>query len=418
MALSQPINCNSVLLAIIFLVITIPLVFRSGLDIFDESDEQNTHYPTVLQFAQQFPLPDVTRYNAATGPLHHIFLSIFARLFNMPLEGLRLINLLVSTVCLLVVYRVVAPQNPNYALLLAAAFGLSAYFIGAAVRISTDNAALLFAFLAIIALDQMPFASGKYLLTAILAALAFLTRQIYAWLIAGGVLNAWGTLTAPVRSRIICSLWYAIPAFFVLALLLAWRGLTPPLYQDSYQTTGLIHPRVIGYALAVLGQYGIFFLPWLWQFFRQNNGKWWHLIVVVAVSVVLLLIFPVAPADGSTVNNISEGGILWSVIGRLPVLVNSSLLFWALVPMGMLCLYAIFLESHRRKNYWVLLFSLMWLAANMLSVRVYQKYYEPYWLFFLAYSIRQHLSVPRWYWAFPALLCLILTGIALTRFYI
>jgi hypothetical protein len=112
---------------------------------------------------------------------------------------------------------------------------VSAYVLGPAIRLSTDNTALLFAVLSLIAVDtardrlRSSERGWLWLLlwAAVAAAAAAWTRQVQAWL--SGVIMAFAVLESMTLSRrtLVASL-SAIPVLALVPLVMLWGSLTPP----------------------------------------------------------------------------------------------------------------------------------------------------------------------------------------------
>lgn len=407
---------------LIFFILMLPLVFRPSIDVYDDFDEGVFHYATVMQFVEQMPEYDFVTYASATTPLYHLFMAALVRLFGFELVGLRVVNLLLSVALVYVAFRLFSgdPYKPQI-YILTACFAFSPYFVGPAVRLSTDNVALLFVVLTIAALHPPNFSLQRYGLAALFMSLAVMIRQNYIWLIPAGILRSMmgkSTLHLRLHRRLAASALFALPLLLLLAFIVLWGGLVPPDFQLDHASDSLLNWRSVGYGVAVLGSYSIFFAPWLWHFRNVMDIRWYTIVLVLVIAVGYLVLFPVSPRTG-VINEHNEGGLLWSISRFLPVVMGSSLIFWVTVPLGILTLYILFRKSQGSIQRWFWMISIMWLAVYLLNGRVYQKYFEPYWLFFLAYSIRNYVAVmPRWVWFFPGTLVLIFLGIDFVRFYI
>ncbi|MGD8604724.1 MAG: hypothetical protein PVF49_09145, partial [Anaerolineales bacterium] len=223
------------ILALIFVALVVPLTLTPGIDIFDARDEQNFHFPTILDFAEDFPALDLVNYRSATTPLYHIILMFPTLVFGQHVIPLRLINAIVSLICLLFFYGVLSKRGDNLkALLFAVMLLFSPYFIGPAVRLSTDNAALLLAIAAIYSMDVTPPKTKNFFLSNLLILVTVWIRQIYAWLVGAYVLfNLWRSRRQSVN-LVAMILPAVIPVGGVAYFFFLWNGLTPPPFAGHF----------------------------------------------------------------------------------------------------------------------------------------------------------------------------------------
>ena len=405
-----------ILLSLAFFVLVFPLVLRPEIDVYDARDEAWFHYPTTLTFINQFPNLDLINYRSATTPLYHIILTLSAFMFGSGIIQLRFINSVISLACLLVVYGHLSKRGGRLkGLLFAVIFMLSPYFIGPAIRLSTDNAALLFAFLSILTMDTNISSTKHSPLTNILILFTILTRQIYAWLIGAYLLL---NLQRRDDKRLVNLLKTVLPIFIPVTglafFLFLWKGLAPPYFARHSERT--LNWDVPVYIVSLVGLYGSFFCLWYLRLYRQNRGKAIYIITLVVLSIGYLLLHPVSNEYYGTEYHETRGGALWLVAMYLPTLFSSSIVYWVLFPIGLLYLYVITQHLALKQDYLMIICFSLWLIANMASTRTYQKYYEPFLLFLLGYST-VILNTERWYyWGGPIILLVGFVGIALLRF--
>jgi hypothetical protein len=404
-----------ILLLVVFLVVTIPLILKPGLDVFDSDDETNWHYPTILRFTDQIPHVDLADYPSATTPLYHLVMASVSLVCGSNVVGLRLVSSLISLACLLLVYGHFSRRGPiPGALYFALLFFLSPYFIGPAVRLSTDNMALGLAILSILAMDIGQPDLRRSLLTNVLVLLTVLTRQLYAWLIGAYVFTVflgrryrrsiadWATSLLPVLIPM------AGGAFFVIL----WKGLAPPEFSVQHTALALNWDAPV-YAVSLLGLYGSFFASWYFVLYKGGTGKVFAIVVPVVVAIVYLALHPVSGVYDKT----TRGGALWLVASALPELFSSSIVYWVLFPIGLFCTILMIRYLALRRDYVMSVCFVLWMMANMVNNQTIQKYYEPLILFFLGHAMVS-LRSGKWYsWIGPCVLLAVLAAVDLVRFF-
>jgi 4-amino-4-deoxy-L-arabinose transferase-like glycosyltransferase len=366
------------------------------------------------------PNLDLAHYPSATTPLYHILLALSAFVVGSNLIALRFVSALLSLACLLTVYRYLSLRGKEFAALyFAFLFMLSPYFIGAAVRLSTDNTALLFAFLSIWAMDIKIYRSlFAALMSNIFILLAVLTRQIYAWLI--GVYSILAIESYSRQHRFTDLIKSIIPVLIPVGALayfiVIWGALNPPIFREYRQGFGLNWDEPV-YIIALIGVFGSFFWAWLLKLFKQIKLSA-HLIYLIAIILIIVGYLFIHPVSNSY-DRSSRGGSLWAIAAHLPMLFSSSILFWLLCPLGLFYLYLLMRYLFAKRGYPLIVGFWLWLIVNMVNVRTYQKYYEPFLLFFFGYlivSIKQ--DEPRYYWLGPMVLLAGFGVVDLLRFFL
>ena len=205
-------------------------------------------------------------------------------------------------------------------------------------------------------------------------------------------------------------------------LALEWHGLVPPSADPAScglcdDRQGLAREalslRTVGFTVALAGAYGaLVFGPGLVRRLRRLRSSLLarayvgltgrvaelriRLLAAVAAGVLLLAISPLLYKP-ITPQQAGDAGYLWQLSDRLPELFGSSLLFWALVPLGCVALYLLV----TRAGIWSL--PAVYLASFLLAalpVRlVYQKYFDPFVLLALALLARPPDLRTRWDYA-------------------
>jgi len=388
----------------------IPAVFLDTVTIFDSLDERLFHHPTIQQFAQDFPWPDLRDYRSATTPLYHLFLSPLARLTEGSLTALRLTNLAIASGAVWAAVQALRLWGrPSAALIGGLLICASPYFVGPSVRLSTDNAALLCVFLVFRFCGSDLRRSAA--LAGIWATAAVLTRQIHLWVVTPLVLvpllhhGRWRPWLA----------WSLLPATALAPFVIAWGGLTPPSFAAGHQR-GLNLDALVMF-LGVLGAHAVCVAPWIVRTLRTPKARLW--VPGIAALCGALLAFHSMPWVDEP-NRI--GGALWTVARHTPAIVDVPAVFWITVPIGGLALLALF--THPRPNHgkFVALAACSFALANLMSGRAYQKYYDPIALFFLAALLQgqpafQHRWSRRFAWTFPIGWALVLMAISAQRVY-
>jgi len=407
----------AVLAPVLALVLPIALraLLRGDLEVYDTRDETLFHLPTIERFAAQLPRPDLSDYASATTPLYHLLLAPLAALTGDALLPLRLATLALALALLgcaaqLLARRALAPAWALSLLLLP--LGLSPYFLGPAVRLSTDDAALLFVVASLWALDGARDATGRLrlgrlALAALAAAAAILTRQVHGWLVGLLVLLPLLARGEELGRRALGLLLASLPVLALLPLALAWHGLTPPSFSEH--EAGL-NPEVLTTELAVLGGLGLAHAPWLLPLHREHPLR--SLAAAALGGAALLALHPQPWVE----DDLRYGGSLWRLASHTPDLLGTTALFWLLVPLGLLWLGAFLIDGLRRRDPLPASALVLFLVANVASARAYQKYYEPFLLLLLAWIVSRAPPRGRAAWLGPGLLALAWLGIALMRF--
>ncbi len=393
-----------IVLVAVFLVLIFSIVFRPFIDTMDRVDESHFHYPTILQFAEQFPNFDFTDYNSATTPLYHVFIAVFALIVSPDILFLRLVSAVWGVLCVMLVYFIYRKNGKAVSAgLFTAVFMLSPYFIGPSVRLSTDNFALFFALLAFYYMENKPDPIWRLNLAV---TGAVLSRQIYSWLIA--VYPALIVLKGK-RLRPKHLLPILIPVTGISIFILLWHGLNPPSF--AYHGQGL-NADIPVYVFSLYGFYGLFFLSWFWRTVFCDRKTVLAAGAAVVSSLGFLLLFPV-----SNIYSTARGGMLWRLAEKCPMAGPNSLVFIVLMPVGLFFLFVVFRYLYRHKEYLMICAFPLWLLANSVQHRCYQKYLGPFILFFWGYFLVRQKGQGTGRWVGPGLFLLFLAAIAVVRFY-
>jgi hypothetical protein len=394
-------NCVPYLIiALVYLVIVIQPILTPEIDVFDHRDEAKFHYPTIVEFRAQFPDFVFSNYMSATTPLYHVGLATISYISGTSVLNLRVVNALFCLLGLLWFSRyLIAGGGAKSGLILSLLFMASPYFIGPAVRLSTDNAALILAMSAMIHMARFRSGFTNRLVTIVLITGAILTRQIYVWLLGVYFFNLlWRRKDDPRRQLLPDLLLILIPAGLLIYFILLWQGLTPPRFsshtQKSIDLEGLI------FSVSVLGLYGAVFGVWLMKMVRGFEYR--PLAVIVLISVMTLIFSPVS----NWYDNFERGGWIWLVVSKLPMVGGTSIVFWALFPLGLIVLGLLMRYLFEKREWAMAVMLPLWFASSVVNTKIYQKYYEPWLLFVLGYVIIS-LRRERWFaWAIPSVMVL------------
>lgn len=381
-----------ILLSLLFGVIAIPLILKLPTGVGTSRDEMLFHYPTVLEFAEQFPAINLRDYKSATTPLYHLLLMGVVLVVGPDLIPLRFVTALLGLLCVLVVYGYLARRGGRVnGFVFTLIFLLSNYFLGSSVVLFTDNLALLFVFLSIWMMDQSVINKPRWTWANILATLAVLTRQIHIWLAGVTLLiGLWHrereeNQTGPWRIELANALPALLPITVFALFVLMWRGLTPVAFLGTHESATLINGDALTYIVSLFGFYGIWLITWYWRLYWANHSRRdiVYMALLVIAGVLYLLLNPyiiTADADKSS-------GALWQLANAMPDLASTSIVYWGLFPLGLLLLYITAKDLMLRQEYVMVASIALWTLATLASGRIYQRYYEPFLLFVIGYSL-------------------------------
>ena len=414
------------LLAVPFLVgVAVLKGLTVEIDTFHGSDARVYQLPTILQLSERL---DFSSYPSAQTPLYHLLTAAWGELVGFDLWKLRLLNVGFSygaALALLRLLRRATPLEPWQAFALTLLFVLSPYFFGASFTLLTDNLAILFALLALERIHR--FRADGSLVTFAVACLwiagAVLTRQSFVWL---ALVAAWFLVrsTGPLGRRAVGAALLGIALAPLAALVVEWGGLVPPSADPASCGLCTDRPgvgrdaltlRTVAFTVALLGAYGaVVFGPGLLRRagrISMPNLTAPTLVAGVAVAIVLLAISPLV-YEPIVPGQAGDAGYLWKISDRLPVVLGSSLLFWALVPLGCVAAFVLVRRAGAES------LPAVYLAAFLISalpVRlVYQKYFDPFVLLALALLARPPDLRTRSDYAGIAFLCVAFVAYAIS----
>lgn len=392
--ISFPEKKNGVLLIIPYLFLAIPFVIvliytkglTQGLDTIFSIDEPMYHYPTILNFANQLPFPNIRNYDSATTPLFHILMAVFSKLTGSNIRYLRLVNFFITYIAVLLLFFVLVKRvklNTTYSLLFSMLFALSPYFFREAFVVLTDNLPIVwllcfFNFYFKYKEDQK---QKWFLLAMLFVMLLCFTRQTYLFLCLAISIDVIAG-EKPIKKKV-KNLWLIfVAAIPTLVLFIIWKGLTPPTFQEYHTRTSFFNTKAVFYGVSVLGFYSIFISGWdlCKSVFQQKKVL---VIGYVLLTWLALFLFPLVKHRG-------DFGYLWYVAEPLPYIAGTSLLFWLLLPLGAICLLGIW----NKDGYSFLFFFLLCLfLSEMPNNLIFQRYYDSSILLVLIFfNARYHES--------------------------
>lgn len=374
----------------IFFIFNIVIAFNSNMQYFDAKDEMYCHYKVIEQFYNQFPNFYLKDYLSTTTPLYHIIMAIICMIFSLSKYVVRVSGVILSTIGLYITYRYLQAKNNNFIknCFIITCMSVSLYIIGPATRASTDNLAFFFVIIALFLLDndiQTEQKNRNIILGVIFSIASILTRQFYVW-IAGVIFLRIFDPKVEKRSKHLYFWGSIISAMSLLPFLLLWRGLTTPTYQDRYTSGSLMNLDVITFIICLLG-----FFTLLFRFtnykeyisFLQIKKNRSLAIILAGIAILYLIVNPLEIINDPTI----QGGWLLSVASKFPSLAGTSILVWGLFILGFGELYRLIMISISNKQFVIISAFVLWALCNSFSSILYQKYYEPFVLFFVGYYL-------------------------------
>ena len=403
--------------AAVFLALALPALHDGERSTFDAYDEGVFHLPTIRAFMADWPAFDLAKMQATTGPLYHALLATAGVAFGLDVSGLRLVNLLISVCCLWAIWENLRRRpSGRSALLFTLIVALSPYFFGGAVRLMTDDAALLFAVLSLSVIEQERGTVRWMILANAAILLAVLTRQSYVWLLGVYAISVGArTLRAgavSLPSVIRACLPALLPVLGLAALAFAWGGTTPPGFRGEGRTLNTEAPLFV---VSMLGAYGCVLALGLREMRREAGVPFGALGAAAVSGVILLFLHPLSNEYPLILgDSMRRGGWLWLVASRTPNLGATAALFWLLLPIGIVS--AVIMIRHARakgERLWGWSFALL-VVSSVILPWTYQKYSEPLLLFSLGQRFG-HGEGWRWQ-AGPILLLCAFAAMTLSRY--
>ncbi len=341
-------------------------------------DHRFFHLPLVREWAQSWPLVNLSDYNSATGPLYHWLMAGAARLVgvgsgdetSIPLQATS--ALFAWTLAVVVYLGARRRADPLFAVACAVPVLLSPYVLGNAIWMMTDNLSLT---LVAIAIGLSAFGSvqtGSRLLTGAAGALAVATRQINLWLLAPLAASWW---LGGRRNTLAVAGAAILPCAVLIGFVLLWQGLVPPRFRTLHASGA--NPAAIGYTLTLIAAYGICLLPAVVDGTRRLAARRGTLIAIAIAGAGLAAL---GPSDASLEAG-RNGGWLWTLVERMPLIGDRSVVLLFGGSAGLLVITALFLElepAGGKHAALVILAALAgFIAAHVANAQIFQRYYDP-----------------------------------------
>lgn len=398
-------------------------------------DALNYHVPTIARFADQLPKPDLSDYLSATTPGYHLIMALLG-LVTPTNVGAAVIGVVLIQMAATGLYGrvwhirswLVARGDARSkessvgvtwlcGLCITAPLLTSVYVFTSSAWSLPDN--LAWAGVAFALVTSMHFRHSVLVYVFAALSLAFLVfvRQIHLWAAAPIVIAAWMSAGIqsglPVRlvetsdagwswrdllftqldrrvKRAGIAVLCVLPAFALVGYFVhVWGGLTPPTFQGQYPVDmskppllRLINaPAAPAFVLALFGVFGSFFAAW-WgpaaiRGLTRSRGR-----MVLILGAVMGLLAAVIPA---TTMSVAEGrwSGMWTIAAKLPSVGHTSLLIAACSTLGGMIVAAMMLGM-RVSQAAVLATSVAgFVAAQMASFQLWQRYNEPFVLIML-----------------------------------
>lgn len=312
-------------------------------------DELHHFYGGVELAARVWPRVLTTGYESWSGPLVYWLLAGLARPFGTTLDAVRLVVAVLSWATCAAAYllfRDVLGGRSAWALGAAYVLALSPFFFGQSFYVLTDNPTWLLVVLSLTALSVWVRRPRLAWLAAavVLAAAASLMRQVAVWLFLP-LLVATLTATGPRPRRGIGLALVALGLVPLGALLVSWGGLLPSGGAQSEGWTAHVHAVFL--SLAVVGLWGTLLAPLAeLRELPERLGRR-GLAVLVAAAVFGLASVGAGVMGELAVRDPYGIGLLGRLLDVWPALAGTSLLWWLLVPLGLVVLAALLLTRTR-----------------------------------------------------------------------
>ena len=345
-------------------------------------DQDQSHLPTVRQFAAQWPMPDLRDYQSTTGPLWQLVLSLLHRA-GVPDAGLRLAGVAAGIGLVCAAWGAIRRSvDPPVAAAMSLPIACSPFVLGGSAWITTDVPAALCMTLALAALTS---AHGARPVASVWAALATGVRQPLAWLAVPTLWVAWRE-----RSwRLACTA--LLPLAVLAALVWMWGGLTPPAFRDLHDRGA--NPAAVTLMLALAGVWGL-------PFVVAGRGRvpWAPVAGASLVALAIALSFP-----SSHLREAGRwGGPIWQLVSLAPAPGDRSVVLVPLAVLGGACVMTLAIRAWRVGQgaaCSVLLLALaMATLANAANSQAWQRYADPMLLLLLPWiaALGSRGDAPRW----------------------
>jgi hypothetical protein len=371
----------------------------------EAGDQDKYHLVVIEGMIEQWPAIDVVNYPSATSPGYHALMAAVAQVWpdEYQLLAMRALNALIGSLlpvwCFIVARRFTSATR---ALALSLPVALDSYVLGGSAYLTTDNAGLLLALIAVGICVGWPVRGWRLLAAGVAATLAVATRQVHLWAAGAPMVAALAALpqarrlapafarrwveragdTPGARTIIAGATALAAPVLVVAIFATLWGGLVPPAYAQLHNSGP--NPAAIPFAFSLAAVIGIALslvgTPlWRADAWRSRLALWLALAALASALVT------------PTTFQMKERalGWLWHGVWMSPDIMERSLLITLLAPLGGAVVGMLASAASRRGRGLpaaILLVSLAaWLAAQSMNSMAWQRYFEPILLITLAW---------------------------------
>ena len=273
------------ILAVPFVLVAITVMFLPSEPLKDE----RFYYPLIRVFGAHYlpSIDTIKTMNQSMGPFYFIFYGLIGKFTDYSLPALRIINVFLSFVAVVVLYKTLA-RFCKYPLCLTLWFAINPYFLLLTTPLLyTDNLCMLF----VLAGTYFYVVKRNLVVSGLLWGLALWTRQTAIIIPLAALLTELyvyrGNLSRQVRNLALTILPFAL--FFLLVMLWDFNITSPNTVHDvnSISTLGF-SLRQLNYAILLAGVYSA---PlWLPRFFEIARTP--AIFVAGIFSSLLILEFP------------------------------------------------------------------------------------------------------------------------------
>jgi len=297
-------------------------------------DQVTYHYPAIRHFLDGGDFRD---YSSATTPGFHLLLAAVARAVSDSERLLKLASLLITSVLIWMVSVRVARKVQSVALTIVLLLPLlfSIYFFPAGVWLLPDNLAWLSVFWVLELALEFHDTRRWYVQAAAALAFAVLVRQSNIWL----CLVVCSVAVAPCGERLdaaqfarrfFAAALASLPCSILLGyFVILWHGMVPPSFAERHSDLNL---AAIAYFAAIVGFYGLFYLPLVWSQVRgltrtaaASRPLWWGALFGLTAALL-------SPTDWNPDAGRVSG--LWNLTRLLPSWHHRSVLITGLAVLG------------------------------------------------------------------------------------
>lgn len=348
-------------------------------------DEQTYYMPTIARLEEKWPRVSLSDDSvSATPPGYTYLLASIAKLIGSDPNVLRNVHVAIASILLLQLGALlIVPRDSGAVWIVIVPCALSPTVVRGGAFVTTDIPALVAVAGAFVALQaQLRSPRRLYsLLFAICSSLAVLIRQNTAWIIGPGLMALFlmrGSAEGDLRVRLSMALAFVPGALALFTMYRSWGGPVPPQWHSAYEMSAM--PAM--YILSLSG-----FLLWPVVVGLTRAEELGEMLFCRSTLVVGLLSAGLGIAIPSSYNHEAGrwGGVLWTLASNLPTVAERSVLFVAGAFVGGVILWLVLrllLRAHFAiAMLWAAAYS-AWVLTNFANRFVFQRYYEPYILFF------------------------------------